>query len=60
MKKKRDYHARLVIYGLPDNAKAISNWLIQTGMSIEKQSDKHSKRFVAKLMKKYINDRVDK
>ena len=49
-KPKRNYQARIVIYGLPENKDRICNWLIQTAKLIKKKPEKYAKRFVAKLM----------
>ena len=49
-KPKRDYQARIVIYGLPEDKDRICNWLIQTAKLIKKKPEKYAKRFVAKLM----------
>lgn len=54
MKSKRDYVARLVVYGVaelkPFRLKQLAEWLRQTANDFKKDQSKYSGKFVARFM----------
>jgi len=53
--EKFDYHARLVVYGLPEmkspTVKRLAKWLRSLADDVEKEPKAYDKKLVARLMK---------